>query len=116
MKKLLTGITLSAILITLACNQSSKFTPRSWDYVITQQTTKHNLDSLVSAWKNDSIDLKFSNIQFDSLGKLFKVEGSVYLVSMGKDVSGTFSQDSLGKKPIEIKLDNAPSVSIGIKK
>src|SRR5580692_11300123 len=120
MKNLLAGSASLLLLVTSACNQPVKtettFTLKSWDYVITAKTTKNNLDSLSAVLKNDSIDLKFSKMDFDSAGRLNKIAGSINFTGVGKNMSGSFSSDSIINKPFEIKLDNRPGEYFGNKK
>ncbi len=120
MKNLMASVSFFTLIIAAACNQPVKTetsaTLKSWDFVITSNTTKQNLDSVSTAWAKDSIDLKFTRVVFDSLGKLSKITGTVYMTSMGKHVSGEFAEDSLSKKPQEILMDNRPSITLRGKK
>jgi hypothetical protein len=120
MKKLYPAFIIPAAGILAACNQpaktADKVATKTWDYVITSQTSRQTLDSLSSTWSKDSINLKFSKVEMDSLGKLSKIVGSVDITSKGQLVSGTFSRDSLNQKAFEIKLDNRPGLYIGDKK
>ncbi|HTB30427.1 MAG TPA: hypothetical protein VK808_00265 [Bacteroidia bacterium] len=108
MKKLLAGSASLVLLITAACNQPAKTektsTLKSLDYVITSKTSKNNLDSLTAALAKDSIDLKFSKVEFDSTGRLSKIAGTLNFI--GKKMSGSFTSDSIVKKPFEIKLSD----------
>jgi hypothetical protein len=82
---------------------------RTWVLVLTPETTKHQLDSVASAWAKDNITLKFSQADYDNKGKLIKIKGSVDIQSGGHHASGTFGPDHF---PMEIKLDDRPSVSL----
>jgi len=80
----------------------------TWNLTITPQTKKHYLDSVSAAWKKDSIDLKFSKLQYDDKGRLMIVSGSVNFMSKNKPLGGTFIQDSVFLRPIQIKLTDKP--------
>jgi hypothetical protein len=111
MKKLLTGIILIAASATSVMAQSAGTdNHRTWTLVITPATTKHTLDSVASAWRQESINLKFDKLNYSSSGKLTQVKGSVYVKMNAGPASGTFESDNL--RSIEIKIDDRPGVSI----
>jgi PBP1b-binding outer membrane lipoprotein LpoB len=119
MKKRLISAIPFAVLSMLACNQPSapaaSEKPHNWVFGITPQTSIHAIDSVMMAWKKDSIALNFSKLEYDTLGKLTIVSGSVQFMAKGNLPSGKFTQDSISKKSLEIKLDDKPSVSLSDK-
>ena len=114
MKKILSAIFLFTVSIPFVWSQNSETLfsggHKTWTLDITPQTKKHYLDSVSTVWKKDSIELKFTILKYDSKGTLVKVKGSVNYTIKGSHVSGTFGPDF--KKPIEIKVDDRPGVSI----
>lgn len=116
MKKISISLTGLALLSLAACNETPKtpaaVTPKTWEFKITNQTTKHILDSVVAAWKNDSINLSFSNIVTDSSGKIAIISGAVDLKLVGGHVSGSFKNDTLSKAPEHIILTNKPTLTL----
>jgi hypothetical protein len=114
MKKRMAGIIIFAISISWALCQtresSTKGNHRTWNLVITPQTQKHSLDSVATAWRKDSIVLKFSKLEYSAEGRLMKIKGSVAIMGNEKKPSGTFSSDSL--KTFNIHLDDSWSVCL----
>jgi hypothetical protein len=112
MKKLLASIILFGISITMAWSQSAKpsvvCTKRSWVLVITPQTKKQYIDSVATAWKADSINLKFSKLEYNDKGLLVKIKGSVDI--NGGLPSSTFGSDNLVS--YEIKVEDRPELSV----
>jgi hypothetical protein len=111
MKKLLASIILFGISITIGWSQSAKpstvCTKRSWVLVITPQTKKQYIDSVTTAWKADSINLKFSKLEYNDKGILVKIKGSV---DVGGSPSGSFQSDNLVS--YEIKIEDVPELNI----
>jgi hypothetical protein len=116
MKKLLSGIAIFAVSVTLAFAQDTKTSAttstsrRTWSLTITPQTKKHSLDSVKTAWAKDNVVLKFTKLEYSAKGSLMKVEGSVAIKANNSHASGTFTSDNV--ESVEIKLDDKPSVSI----
>jgi len=92
-------------------NPSATTPHRIWNLVITTKTTKRHLDSVSAAWKKDSIDLKFTKLQYKK-GKLMILSGSVNFMSKDKQPSAMFTQDSIYLHPLQIKLNDKPGVFI----
>ena len=109
MKKLFATVVIISVSITAAWAQkpSNPCTKRSWVLNITPQTKKQYIDSVVTAWKNDSINLRFTVLEYNAKGLLEKIKGSV---DVGGSPSGTFGSDNLVS--YEIKIEDRPHLSI----
>jgi hypothetical protein len=114
MKKLMASALLVMGTITVGMSQESKsprpVPTRTWTYVITPQSSRQTMDSLVADWKKNNIDLRFSKLEYSKSGKLEKIQGSVYIKANGSPASAKFSSDNL--QSIELKVDNGPGVSV----
>ena len=114
MKKLLASIRFLAGSITAGWSQTAQHTKakatKTWVLVITPQSTKHMLDSVLMAWDKQNVDLKFSTLKYDASGKLVEVKGFVAIKANGTFADATFGSESL--QSIEVKVDNSPGVSV----
>lgn len=114
MKKRMAGIIIFTISTTLAWSQTpqppASNTHWEWVLVITPQTTKHYLDSVITTWRKDSIILNFSMLKYNGQGKLVKVKGTINVTAKGRHASGTFAPDKL--ESFEIKANDGPGVSL----
>jgi hypothetical protein len=113
MKKILAGIAFFGFSIT-AFSQSIQMPSTegldSWEALITPQTTQHQLDSLTAAFKKGNFILSFTNVKFDSKGKLVKFKGAVTYNSPSKLPRATFYSDHL--KSYEIDASAMPSIFV----
>jgi ABC-type glycerol-3-phosphate transport system substrate-binding protein len=114
MKKLLTSAAFLTVVGLTACNQPAKTETADahWSMTldVTPNSSKHALDSVAAAWAKDSVTLKFTNLKYDSLNKLTKFEGTVNVISKGRNVDATFSEDS--SRSMEINVDDNPGVFV----
>jgi hypothetical protein len=114
MKKLLTSILILAASITTGWSQASQHSAakakKTWVLVITPQSTKHTLDSVIMAWEKQNVDLQFSKLKYDASGKLVEIKGFVSIKANGTFANATFGSKSL--ESFEIKVNDGPGVSV----
>ena len=115
MKKFVVGLVLfAASTVFLAQTQKKTYPPmaatHTWVLTITPETPKVYMDSVVNAWRNDSIDLRFSRLEYNGQYKLVRVKGTVCIKTKGSQASEKFDYTNL--KSCKIMVDNSPKVSI----
>lgn len=115
MKKLLASIIILLVSINMIYAQTTKSASngklRTWAITLNPQTKKQYLDSVITAWKKDSIVLSFSKLDYNAAGKLVKVKGSVNVTSRGHHASGTFAPEK-DLVSLLIKVTDGPGVTI----
>jgi hypothetical protein len=112
MKKILIILAIFTVSDTLVLAQTAKHAKglHHWVLNINPDTKKSYLDSVVSAWKKDTIDLKFSALKYDAEGKLAKFKGSVEIRRREDHASGTFDNDEYTS--VRVEVDDGPGVDI----
>ena len=112
MKKFSSFIIIVAASISMGFAQEAKKAEakNTWTFAITPNTKKAAIDSVIAAWRKNSIDFRIAKLNYDATGKLTQIVGNIDIKANGSHASATFKSQDL--KAFKIVVDDSPAVSV----